>query len=240
MRLIFTIAILFYLSITGQAQVTAEDFDITNEFLLFEDGTLLLKGEFYHDKGLGGHRFYDKQGKSIKKKNIIFFNDGEETYGRFHSGFSQLIIRGHYNVYYGKSYSSMTTSSGQVAGSNVRSYFVNRGVEPFQSLNYKFLQNSCSIFPEGYDTQTRIEVLDLLGTIRKRRRNLWYTLGGAAGAFVISGIIERVSDFDENKGARNVAYGFFGIGFGGVISAFFLPKWGELKIKTVTTYNAGF
>jgi hypothetical protein len=244
MRLLLAIFLFLSLSTTVHAQIP-EDFDMMNDkFLYLRDSSLLLEGQFTHERGFLLEKFYDKQGHKISIGRIAFYNYGKGTFANYGGETLRLKSAGYYNIYVGYSSSSTTTSSGNTYRTSSKNLYFNRGFESPKLVSSGTLRKKLSVFPDGFDPNVKVEVLEILDQMKKRDRNFWWVAGGTIAAFSLAGLFIDQSrdtpDRAERPGLRTVGLGFGAVGLGGFITFWVMPKSRKLNMKALQTYNSGF
>lgn len=244
MRSLLAIFLFFSLTILSQAQVP-EDFDMMNDkFLYLRDSSLLLEGQFTHEKGFVLEKFYDSQGHKISIGRIAFYNYGEGTFANYGGQTLRLESTGYYNIYVGYSFSAITTSSGNTYSSSNKELHMNRGFESPKLVSSGRLRKVLSVFPDGFDPNVKVEVLEVLEKMRKRDRNFWWVAGGTVASIALSALFLDQSrdtpDRAERPGLRTVGLGFGAVGLGGFITFLVMPKSRKLNKKALQVYNSGF
>jgi hypothetical protein len=212
-----------------------------DQFILLNNNSFLLEGQFTYEKGFWGEKFYNGQGLKIPKHRIWFYNVGKGTYANSGRGeMLKLRFAGYYNIYTGGGFFDKLENYDLETFTSLQKYFINQNFEELEMVTYRFLQKKLRVFPDGFDLDTKVSVIGILDNMKKRRRNrntATYVSIISMGVSIVS-----LTSYLENrdKPLRDLAIASFCISIGSSMSLFILPRSRRLHLKALQTYNSGF
>lgn len=179
------------------------------EFIVLQDSTLLMLGDFSVKRKFGTFRFFDNDGRRIADTRIKYSYLGEKFKGHYQGSPLSMNSSGFYNVFGGVSYSGSPQNGG--LSRNVDYYFAEAEFGELRRVKYPIVEEEL-LLNRGQITDD--ELNDVMSLVYKGKKKSNWTIqliGIGIGTMIVGGIwmdaAEGGSSFSRNASLGTVILG---------------------------------